>query len=134
MSTSNEALVRRYFEQALSHADWSALDALVAGDYVDHEAVPNIPPTREGLKHKYELLRGGCPDLRFVVEDLVSSGDRVAARVTVHGTHTQPFLGRAPTGRQMAAGKYSIFRVAGGRLVEHWGVFDQLAMMAQLAG
>ena len=133
MSTPiNEALVRRYFEQALSRADWEALDALVAGDYVDHEAVPNIPPTRAGLKQKYELLRGGCPDLRFVIEDLVSAGDRVAARVTVRGTHTQPFLGRAPTGRQMAAGKHSIYRIADGQIVEHWGVFDQVTMMAQL--
>ena len=132
MSTANEALVRRYFEGALSHADWGALDALVAADYVDHEAVPNIPPTREGLKQKYELLRSRCPDLRFVAEDLVSSGDRVAARVTVRGTHTQSFLNRVPTGRQMVAGKHSIFRIADGRLVEHWGLFDQMAMIAQL--
>jgi hypothetical protein len=32
----------------------------------------------------------------------------------------------------MAAGKYSIFRIAGGQLVEHWGLFDQLTMMTQL--
>jgi predicted ester cyclase len=84
MSTPiNEALVRRYFEEALSHADWDALDALVAADYVDHEAVPNIPLTRDGLKQKYELLRGGCPDLRFVIEDLVSASDRVAARFSL---------------------------------------------------
>jgi predicted ester cyclase len=134
MSTANEALVRRYFEEALSQADWGALDVLVADDDIDHEAVPHIPPTRGGLKQKYELLRGGSPDLRFVVEDLVSSGDRVAARVTVRGTHTQPFLGRAPTGRQMTAGKHSIFRIADRQLVEHWGVFDQMAMIAQLAG
>ena len=91
-----------------------------------------IPATWAGLRQKYELLRSGCPDLRFVVEDLVSAGDRVAARVTVRGTHTQPFLGRAPSGRQMAAGKHSFFRIAGGQIVEHWGVFDQFAMMAQL--
>jgi predicted ester cyclase len=34
----------------------------------------------------------------------------------------------------MAAGKHSLFRIADGKIVEHWGVFDQLAMMAQLAG
>ena len=129
----DQELVRRYFEQALSRADWATLDAIVADDYVDHEVVPHIPPTRNGLKHKYDLLRGGCPDLRFVVEDLVCEGDRVAARVTVHGTHTRALLGHAPTGRQMAAAKLSIFRIAHGRIAEHWGVFDQLTMMAQLA-
>ena len=131
-SNTNAELVRRYYAEALSQAEWNTLDAIVAPNHVDHEAVPQIPPTREGLKHKYELLRSGCPDLRFVVEETVSSGDRVAARVTVHGTHTQSFLGRAPTGRQMAVGKFSIFRIAEGRIVEHWGVFDQMTMLVQL--
>ena len=127
-----ELLVRRYYEQALSRADWVTLDAIVAPDYIDHEVVPNLPPTRDGLKQKYELLRSGCPDLRFVVADLMSVGDRVAVRLTVHGTHSRPFLGRPPTNRHMTTTKMSMFRVAGDQLVEHWGVFDQLTMLAQL--
>src|SRR5262245_32360325 len=102
----------------------------LAADYdnrAEHEAVLSIPAIRSGLRQKYELLRSGCPDLRFVVEDLMSAGERVASRVTVRGTHTQPFLGRAPSGRQMGAGKHSFYRVAGEKMSEHWGIFDQFA-------
>jgi steroid delta-isomerase-like uncharacterized protein len=133
MSTyTAEALVRRYYEEALNRGDWRALDAIVAPDFVEHEIVPGIPPTREGLKRKYDLLRTGCPDLRFVVEDLFGVGARVAARVTVRGANTSPFMGRAPGGRAFAATTVGIFRVDGEQIAEHWGVFDQLAMMAQL--
>jgi predicted ester cyclase len=129
---SAEALVRRYYEEALSQADWSALDAIVSEDFAEHEIVPGIPPTREGLKQKYDLLRTGCPDLRFSVEDLFSAGERVAVRVTVRGSNTGAFMGRAPSGRSFEASTVGIFRVAGARIVEHWGVFDQLAMIGQL--
>src|SRR5262245_52888436 len=118
-----EELVRRYYEQALSEADWNALDAVVAPDFVEHEVVPGIPPTRAGLKQKYDLLRTGCPDLRFTVEDLFSVRERVAARVTVRGTNTGAFMGRPASGKAFAAATVGIFRVDGGRLAEHWGVF-----------
>src|SRR5581483_1990025 len=98
-----EALVRHYYEEALSQADWAALDAVVAPSFVEHEIVPGIPPTRAGLKQKYDLLRTGCPDLRFIVEEIFSAGPRVAARVTVRGTNTGPFMGRVPSGRAFAA-------------------------------
>lgn len=132
METSNESLVRRYYEEALSRADWAVLEKIIAPGFVEHEIVPNISPTRDGLKQKYTLLRSGCPDLRFVVEDLFGKDDRVAARVSVLGTNTQPFLGRPASGRSFTASTMSIFRLTGGQIVEHWGVFDQLAMMSQL--
>lgn len=132
MQTTHKALVHRFFAEALSQADWPLLDTLVAPTYIEHELVPGLLPVRDSLKQKYELLRQGCPDLRFEVEELLTSGDRVTARVTVRGTNTAPFLGRAATGRAFAADKLSVFRIAGGQIVEHWGVFDQLAMLVQL--
>jgi predicted ester cyclase len=64
-------------------------------------------PMSDGLEQKYTMLRAGFSDFGFgfTVEDLFSAEDRVAARVTVRGTHDG---------------------------AEHWGVFDQLAMLGQL--
>src|SRR5262245_32111275 len=131
-SQSNSTLVRRYYEEALSHGDWAALDQIVSADFVEHERVPNVPPTVGGLKQKYDLLRGGFTDLTFTVEEVFARADRVAVSVTVSGTHTGLFMGRPPSGRTFAAASVSIFRIGNGRIVEHWGVFDQIAMLAQL--
>jgi len=35
-------------------------------------------------------------------------------------------------GRTFAVTSVGIFRFAGGRITEHWGVFDQMGMLAQL--
>jgi len=130
-NTKQMSVVRRYYDEALnSHVE--RLDAILADSFVEHEVVPGLPPTREGLKQKYVQLRAGFSDLRFMVEDLVPSSDRIAARVQVSGTHDGVFMGQPPTGRRFVVTAVGIFRVAHGRIVEHWGVFDQMSMLAQL--
>lgn len=128
---TSEALVTAYYS-ALTDDRLEALDTLVANDFEEHELVSGLPPTRDGLKQKYALLRSGFPNLRFTVEDLLQSDHRVAVRVTVRGTHDGAFLGRPATGRAFAVSAVGIFRIRAGRIVEHWGVFDQLAMLSQL--
>ena len=78
------------------------------------------------------MLREGFADFRFTVEDLVSAGDRVCARVTVRGTHDGNFMGRPPTGTTFEVDSVGIFRVTDRHIAEHWGVFDQFAMLGQL--
>ena len=130
--STNEMLVRRYYDESLSTGNLDRLDTLVAEDFVDHEQLLGIPSTRSGLKQKYTLLRTGFPDLHFVVEDLMCVREQVAVRVTVRGTHTAEFIGRPPTGRTFEVTSMGIFRLVGGRIIEHWGVFDQMGMLAQL--
>ncbi len=129
---SGTGIVRRYYDDALTPGNWSALDELVASDFVDHEVLYGIPATRAGLRQKYELLRGGFPDLRFDVEDLLMDEDKVAARVMVSGTHSRAFLGQPPTGQHFSVMSLNIFRVRNGQITEHWGVFDQMGMLTQL--
>ena len=127
-----EALVRRYYEEALNPGRFDRLDDLLTDDFVDHEELRGIPPTRAGLRQKYSLLRAGFPDFGFRIEDLFGAENRVAARVTVRGTHDGDFMGRPATGQRFAVISVGIFRIADGRIAEHWGVFDQLAMLGQL--
>jgi steroid delta-isomerase-like uncharacterized protein len=114
-----EVLVRRYYEEALNPGRFERLDDLLTNELVDHEELRGIPPTREGLKQKYTLLRAGFPDFGFTVEDLFSAGDRVAVRVTVRGTHEGEFMGRPATGRMFVVPSVGIFRIADSRIAEH---------------
>ncbi len=41
-------------------------------------------------------------------------------------------MGIPPTGKSISVGGIDIIRVAGGQLVEHWGLTDNMAMMQQL--
>ena len=69
----------------------------------------------------------------MTVEDVVDGGDKVVARVRFTGTHEGDFMGMPATGKAVDVQVIDIMRFADDGLAhEHWGVFDQMAMMQQL--
>lgn len=105
----------------------------LAGDFVEHEVVPGLEPTKEGVRQFFSHYMQGFPDLRFESQDMLSSGDKVVARFRVTGTHEGEFMGMPATGRRVDVEGIDIVRFADdGPAVEHWGVFDALGMMQQL--
>jgi hypothetical protein len=78
-------------------------------------------------KHKALAIttyRTAFPDLKATVDDIFAEGDRVAYRWSTRGTHLGDWLGIPPTGNHMAATGISIFRIAGGKVVEGWTSMD----------
>jgi steroid delta-isomerase-like uncharacterized protein len=133
MSEQNKAIARRFYDEVVSQDKLDLIDELVDPNVVEHEEFPGLSPGREGVKEFFAMFRSAFPDLQFTIEDMVAEGDKVAARVTVRGTHKGPFLDIAtPTGKQITVGVIDIFRFASGKIVDHWGVTDQMSMMQQL--
>jgi hypothetical protein len=72
------------------------------------------------------------PDLDITVEDLIAEGDKVVGRNSVTGTHQGEYMGLPPTGKSIKYNEIFIFRFAGGRIAETWGVVDVFSQMKQL--
>jgi predicted ester cyclase len=70
--------------------------------------------------------------LQIVLEDQISSEDKVVDRWTGHGTHRGEFMGIAPTGKNITAAGISIHRIAGGKIAETWNNYDALGIFQQL--
>ncbi len=131
----NKAIARRMYEafgQAVSTGNWAALDAVLAADAIDHNPVPGQGPGLEGVKQVFAVFAAGFPDLHFTVEDMIAEGDKVVSRLTMHGTHRGDFQGIAPTGKSITQTGIDILRLAGGKVIERWGEFDNLGLMQQL--
>ena len=132
MSTeANKALVRRYRDIHNSN-NLAALDEIVAADIISHNGLPGLPPGLEGGKMAHMAFVAAFPDGHVTTEDLVAEGDKVVERFSFHGTNTGPFLGAPATGKQVTATGMAIFRIANGRIVEHWGENDTIGVMQQL--
>ena len=67
-----------------------------------------------------------------VLDEMVATDDHVAIRYTVRGTHESEFMGIAPTGKRIEAAAMQIARFEDGRVIERWGVTDQLGILQQL--
>lgn len=76
-----------------------------------------------------ELLKR---DNRVIIEDLIAEGDKVVCRFTASGTHQGEFMGIPPTEKRVTIMEIRIYRIIGGKIVECWGLFDQMGLMQQL--
>jgi steroid delta-isomerase-like uncharacterized protein len=110
----------------------ATIDELVAPEAVIRTPLPIDGSGPEVLKEVFTRLVRAFPDLHIHNEDLIAAGDKVVCRNTVTGTHRGEHLGIPPTGRSISYREILIFRVAGGRIVETWGVVDVLSQLRQL--
>ena len=129
MSEQNKAIMRRIFDEVFNEGNLALVDELVAKDSIEHE---NNAHGAEGFKQTVAVFRTAFPDIQISVDDMIAEGDKVVARITMRGTHQGEFMGIPATGKTIAVQGIDIVRFANGKAVEHWGVTDSAAMMAQL--
>jgi predicted ester cyclase len=130
----NKALVRRYFvaiDEACEAGNADIVDDFLAPEFVEHNPFPGVPPTREGWKQVFKEFVKGAPGYH-VVDDLVAEGDKVAGRITAYGKHQGELFGIPATGKEIRVTGIAIWRIRGGRIVEHWHETDSLGLMQQL--
>ncbi len=69
----------------------------------------------------------------MTIEAIVAEGDIVVARVLSEGTNLGPLNGAIPpTGKRFRAYQSHWYRVADGKLAEHWATREDLPAMLQL--
>lgn len=126
---------RRFYERmnrAIASGDMAELDAVIAPEAIDHNPIPGMKQGLEGIKAAFAEQRLAFPDLTATVEDVVVEGDRAACRVHMRATHRGAFQGVAATGKRVTLTGIDILRFAGGKVIERWGQFDDLGLLAQL--
>jgi len=128
---ANKSILRRYRE-AHNQNNMDALDNIVAADLVSHSHLPNVPQGREGGKMVHQASLAAFPDGKTTTNDLVAEGDKVVERFTFVGTHEGEFMGIPATGKQITVTGMSIFRIADGKVVEHWGENDGIGTLIQM--
>jgi predicted ester cyclase len=124
-------MFRRLIEVGFSGGDVTVLDELLSSDFVEHQAGVQ-PANAEGVKGLIMYLHQALPDLTCTIEDMVTVGDKVWARVRGRGTHRGLFMGVPPTGNSITLELVDICRFADGKISEHWGFPDRLSLLEQI--
>ena len=78
------------------------------------------------------MMRGGFPDVQWTLEELISEGDKVAARFTMRGTHQGQFMGVPPTGKQVTIQALNIYHLTHGQIIKEYAQPDVLGLLAQI--
>ena len=128
---TNEQLFRILIEDGFSKGDVTVFDTYTSLDFIEHQ-YGFSPPNAEGVKKAINNLHEAFPDFSLNILDLVTYGDKVWGRMTGRGTHKKQFGPISPSGKKFEITVIDIMRFTEGKLVEHWGVADRLALMEQL--
>jgi predicted ester cyclase len=129
--TTNEQSYRRLIDEVFNQGRMEVADELIAPHAVEHQR-GGLGDGPEGAKRTATVLRSAFPDFSLTIQDLVVDGDKVWARQRGGGTNLGTFFGFPPTGKTAYIEVFDVARFENGRMVEHWGVPDQLGMMVAL--
>ena len=113
--------------------DMSNYDQVIAPTFVNCEAAEGTPCGPEGQRQVSRRLYEAFPDMRFEIEEVFVSGNRVAALGWMSGTQQGRFGPFPPTHKSFRVQHMQIFRFdQDSRLLEHSAVRDDLSMLQQL--
>ena len=122
MSVSeNKALVSRYLEAI----NGKEKPAAVLDQYIsDADAL---------LKQHIAGYEAAFPRYALDVEEMIAEADQVVLRFTIRATYGGGFMNIPATGQQVAMPGIIIYRIAEGKIVDHWMQVDSAVLM-QLLG
>lgn len=72
------------------------------------------------------------PEYELIPEDILAEGDLVAIRGRVVGIHKGDFMGIPPTGKKIDLELFVNYRIANGKIIDHWMILDSAVIMQQL--
>ncbi len=131
MGASEEAVVRRFYEEMNNGRKLALAGDLFTADHVLHD--PQLPagPGPQGVAEVVRTYQDGV-DGHWQIEEMFSAGDRVVVRWTGTGTHNGELNGIPATGRSIRVDAISVHRMVDGKIAETWEVWDTLGLLQQI--
>jgi len=113
-ATDNKALVLAFYRQAFNDGQpEQAAAAHLGATYTQHN--PGAPDGAEGFIGYVHWLRGQYPELHLDIKRAIAEDDLVLTHANLH-------LSPGDLGLAVA----DIFRIADGKIVEHWDVVQEV--------
>lgn len=129
---TNKAIFRAYIDEVWNRGNLAAMDRYFTADHLDHSAPPGQGEGLAGLQPIFAMFQSAFGEIQVSVDDQIAEGDMLVCRNTFRGTHRGSFFGIPATGRWVTVTQTHVFRMADGKMAEHWSNSDDLSMLRQL--
>jgi predicted ester cyclase len=132
----NKRVAHMFFEDVWNRNDISKLDDILSSENKYYFGTSMVHAGPNEARAIIASWQRGFADFEYHVEDMIAEGDRVVSRVRFTGTHTGNFEieGRnlSATNSKIEGPEIFIMRIATGKIIEIWTVWDRLGVLRQL--
>jgi len=133
---ANAQVVRRFFDDVCNARKLNVADELFAAGHRYHDpSIPGVADGPAGIRQSPGPVvpyQTAFSDAHWHVEDVLAEGDTVVTRWVGTGTQDGDLLGIPPAGKSVNVPGIWLQKLAGGKIIESWQVWDTLVMLQQL--
>jgi len=133
MPGDNQSIIRRLYEEVWNGRKLQTLNELVSPSHALHG--PNFSGSSigpEAYKHQVAQFVAGFPDLRWMIEEMISEKDKVVVLWTFTGTHKGEYRGIAATNKKVSVDGITVHHITDGKIMDSYANWDTWGMMQQL--
>ena len=132
MTTSPKTLVERFYFDVWNRADEQVAREILHPDFRFRGSLGSVRRGPDGFIDYLRSIHAALASYTCIIEDLIATEIRAAARVTFKGLHRGQFFAVQPTGREIRWTGAAFFTTDGKQIVELWVLGDIDSVKQQL--
>lgn len=131
-STERNLQLVLHFCEVIDRQQFDEVEAMLSPGF--HLYFSGLQLNKEQTMAMIRSVYVSFADFRHDVQETLAADDRVVVRFIDRATHTGEFEGIPASGRKIELGQISIFKIAGGQIVEIREEVDMMVLMQQIGG
>ncbi len=133
MTSTPGELVERFYHQVWNRADEAEAWKILSPAFRFRASLGPELRGPGGFIAYLRAVHAALQDFTCIIEELIATDDRAAARMRFRGIHRGKFFGISATGREIEWSGAAFFKFEGDMIAELWVLGDIEAVRRQLA-
>ncbi|MBW1296025.1 ester cyclase [Aquimarina litoralis] len=133
-NNANKQILKKLIEEAFNNRNLDILEDVLHPDFINHQEVFPLKAKKgpEVFRELYSVFFHIFSDVKADYTHIISEGEYVMARDFITGTNDGEINGNPATGNKVKFEVFHLYRIKNGKLIERWGLTDDLSLMNQL--
>lgn len=127
-------IVRRFYEEIWNEGNLDAIPDVCHHRMTFRGSLGDTKRGHQGFADYVTSVRGSLKDYRCDIEEIVTEGKRVFAKMLFSGVHSGEFLGYTPTGKSVEWAGAALFTIESELITDLWVLGDLHGLISRLTG
>ena len=131
MNSENKTLVTNFIKEIWNNIQFEKLHNYISPHFIDHSLPPDLTPDIDGLK-QWIMLTGKSFEHNTIIEEIVCEENKVMIKIRMYLKHIGAWRSIEATHMIISTIGYRYFKIADGKITEHWALIDGNSIENQL--